>query len=76
MKTLYPDGFLLQQDNARPHTSRQTTKWLNDNGINILKWPPSSPDLSPIENLWGIIKNKLKKAGKKTVRNQYFLLFI
>ena len=24
-----------------------------------MEWPPYSPDMSPIENLWGIIKKKL-----------------
>ena len=67
-ETLYPDVFLLQQDNTRTHTSRQTTKWLNDNGINILKWPASSPVLSLLENLWGIMKYKVENAGNRTVK--------
>ncbi len=25
-------------------------------------WPPYSPDIAPIENLWGIVKKKLYKA--------------
>ena len=70
METLSYDGFLLQQDNATPHTSRQTTKCLNDKGINILKSPASSTDLSPIENLWGIVKNKVKKARNKIVKER------
>jgi transposase len=32
-------------------------------GLKSLNWPGNSPDLNPIENLWGIMKQKLR--GKK-----------
>ena len=28
-------------------------------------WPPNSPDLSPIENVWGIIQARLDKRQFK-----------
>lgn len=28
-------------------------------GINVMIWPPSSPDLNPIENLWALLKPKI-----------------
>jgi hypothetical protein len=43
-----------QQDNATAHTAKSVVKWLAKNAIPTLdNWPPNSPDLSPIENLWG-----------------------
>ncbi len=33
---------------------------MSENGINTFKWPPQSPDLSPIENLWNVMKMKMK----------------
>ena len=46
-------------------------------------WPPNSPDLSPIENLWAIMKERLNRLTKKP-RNknelkkfiQNFIVFI
>ena len=28
-------------------------------------WPPASPDVNSIENLWSIVKRKLYEAGKQ-----------
>ena len=33
--------------------------YLRQKRIKTLHWPPQSPDLNPIEHIWGIIKQKL-----------------
>ncbi|UYV68373.1 hypothetical protein LAZ67_5004125 [Cordylochernes scorpioides] len=48
---------LYQQDNARPHTARISQQALQD--VQMLPWPPYSPDLSPIEPVWDIIGRRL-----------------
>ncbi|UYV84616.1 K02A2.6-like, partial [Cordylochernes scorpioides] len=48
---------LYQQDNARPHTARISQQALQD--VQMLPWPPYSPDLSPIEHVWDIIERRL-----------------
>ncbi|UYV83998.1 Transposase [Cordylochernes scorpioides] len=48
---------LYQQDNARPHTARISQQALQD--LQMLPWPPYSPDLSPIEHVWDIIGRSL-----------------
>lgn len=53
--------FIYQQDGASCHTARSTKQWLVDNEIPLLEWPSGSPDLSPIETLWGNMKKYLKK---------------
>ncbi|UYV69877.1 hypothetical protein LAZ67_7001058 [Cordylochernes scorpioides] len=57
---LYLQGVpnaLYQQDNARPHTARISQQALQD--VQMLPWPPYSPDLSPIEHVWDIIGRRL-----------------
>ena len=49
---------LFQQDGARAHTSKATIAWLDADikyYIPPEDWPPNSPDLSPIENVWSIM---------------------
>ncbi len=55
--TLPSRWHLFQQDNAKPHTAAITTAWLR-----------SSPDLSPIENIWRIIKRKIRQIQPRTLQ--------
>ncbi|UYV62056.1 hypothetical protein LAZ67_1007664 [Cordylochernes scorpioides] len=48
---------LYQQDNAQPHTARISQQALQD--VQMLPWPPYSPDLSPIEHVWDIFGRRL-----------------
>lgn len=53
--------FIYQQDGATCHTARSTMQYFDQNEIPVLRWPSGSPDLSPIETLWGKMKGHLKK---------------
>ncbi len=59
---------VLQQDNAKPHTAAITTAWLRSRRVRVLNWPACSPDLSPIENIWRIIKRKIRQRRPQTLQ--------
>ncbi len=57
---LFKDADLIfQQDLAPTYTAKSTKSWLNDHGVGVFEWPANSPDLNPIENIWGIVKWKI-----------------
>ena len=66
--------LIYQQDNAKAHKAQPVMDYFEDWGYEVLDWPPQSPDLSPIENIWNVMKMRLKARRprprtKATMRN-------
>ncbi len=57
---------VFQQDNAKPHTAAILTAWLHSRRVQVLNWPVCSPDLSPLENIWRILKRKIHQRWPQT----------
>ena len=54
---------ILMHDNARPHVARKCRQFLNRNYVNVLTWPPVSPDMNPIEHVWDYLGRKVRATG-------------
>ena len=63
--------FIFQQDGARSHTAKETIKYLKEKVPEIIEpdeWPPSSPDLNPLDyTIWSVVEQMVYRERIRDV---------
>ena len=62
---LHP-GDVVIWDNLTPHKAKSVVKAIERVGAKVIPLPPSSPDYSPIEEMFSKVKAALKSAAART----------
>lgn len=59
---------IFMQDGAPAHTAKLIRNWFEWVDIEYIKdWPGNSPDFNPIENIWSLIKRRLRGRDTSSV---------
>ncbi|PSO85090.1 MAG: hypothetical protein BRC43_14745, partial [Cyanobacteria bacterium QS_3_48_167] len=72
LKVIVPQlwkGACVVMDNAKFHQGEMVRKSLEQAGARLIYLPSYSPEFSPRENFWSILKAILKKVKARTYKN-------
>lgn len=61
-------NWMLLEDNDPKHKSRLCNEWKSENDVDQMEWPPQSPDCNPIENVWSLLKARLKGRSFRNLK--------
>ena len=67
---MHPE-LLLIQDGALGHSAAFTREELRERGIELIFWPPFSPDLNPIEMAWNWMKDWIQGRYPDDINKNY-----
>lgn len=59
IKLNFGSDVSFQEDNSPVHKARKVKQFMKDSNIEVLDWPPKSPDLNIVEDVWKWISDKV-----------------
>jgi transposase len=66
-RLFHNEAWWFLQDNDPKHTSTDVQTWLFTHGVQRIDFPPYSPDLNPMENLWNNLKRRVEKRNARDI---------
>lgn len=69
LRKLNTQNYLLQEDAALYHHGKVAKEAKKEMNIELLGWPPNSPDLNPLRKVWTELKNRVKRRKPRTMRS-------
>ena len=72
------DNIYLQMDNVKYHWTTDALQFYYEKNVKLIDWPPYSPDLNPIENVWALMKRKIsvrKFTSMNSLKNELYKIW-
>ena len=67
--------FYFEQDRAPAHRAKKTFDWIKSQNVDLIEdWPPNSPDLTCIEQVWSLLEQRIRKYQIKNLEDLYSAL--
>ena len=64
-------GYIFMKDKNSCHLSKSTLCYITERGVNVFDWSGNSADLTPIEEVWNIMKKKSGKLPNNKKKRKY-----
>jgi DDE superfamily endonuclease len=61
MRRKYGPEVVIQEDGAKYHFASVAAKYKAGQKVKCMPWPAQSPNLSPIENIWKYLKDRIAR---------------
>ena len=58
---------IFTQDNAPCHKAKTVLSFLEEEVIAVIMWPPQSPDMNPLDNVWKITGEKAQNRHPQNI---------
>ena len=58
---------IFMQDHAPCHKAKTVLSFLEEEGIDVMRWPPQGPDRNLFENVWKIIRYKAQNRNPQNI---------
>ena len=62
---------IFMQDNAPCHKAKLVMEYLKEQNVEVMDWPPQSPDLNPIEKLWNTLGTRVMARNPTNVEDSW-----
>ena len=74
LRTSVNQPAVFMQDNATCHTAKSIKTFFAKENMTVMDWPPQSPDLNSIENVWKLLNERSNKRNPSNVNELWTYL--